>query len=426
MPPSTTPSDVLIVGAGAAGLMAALVLAQPGWRVVLLEARSRSGGRIFPLPEQEFGYPAEAGAEYVHGAAPLTRRLVQEAGLSLRPLSGKRWSFQDGNWVPRDTAPHQEQFLAAMESLTTDMPVAGFLPRFAGPEYESLRQLIVREVEGYNNAELGRFSTFALRDQWRDPDSELQERVVEGYGALAGFLTNGALRAGVTLHTGAVVTGMEVEGDQVTTRCRDGRVFSARRVIVTLPLPLLRALSLPPSLANAVAEADTATGFGAVLKFHLRFRRRRWSEGRPDLPDMGFVFGTKSAVPTWWTQVPLPHPVLTGWCSGSRLAWSAGRSPVERLETALTSLSEIFGQTLAALHADLVAWKSTHWGEEEFSAGAYSYPTVETKPALDALREVATGPILLAGESLYADGETGTVEAALASGESAARLILKT
>ena len=75
------PTNFLIVGAGAAGLMSAHELARAGKRVTIVEARDRCGGRVYPLPIHEFGYRAEGGAEFVHGPARVTRSLMREAGL---------------------------------------------------------------------------------------------------------------------------------------------------------------------------------------------------------------------------------------------------------------------------------------------------------------------------------------------------------
>ena len=101
------PEHVVVVGAGAAGLMAARELVRAGRRVTILEARNRCGGRIHPLSSSEFGYRADGGAEFVHGEAPITHRLLREAGLSTLPLQGARWNVENGAFSRR--APSDPQ-----------------------------------------------------------------------------------------------------------------------------------------------------------------------------------------------------------------------------------------------------------------------------------------------------------------------------
>ena len=97
--------QIIVIGAGAAGLMAARELGRAGKKVTILEARDRCGGRIHPLPAREFGYPADGGAEFIHGEAPVTRASLREAGLSLIPVRGTRWNVEQGAFSRRNQVP---------------------------------------------------------------------------------------------------------------------------------------------------------------------------------------------------------------------------------------------------------------------------------------------------------------------------------
>src|SRR6516164_1584657 len=178
------PTDFLVVGAGAAGLMTARELARAGRRVTILEARDRCGGRIWALPAAQFGYPAEAGAEFVHGAAPLTRAVMRDARLSLSPHRGTRWSTRSGEFAADDSpTPHVGRFYQTLQELETDLPIAEFLEtRFADRQYDELRRSVTRMVEGYDAADPSRASTFAVRDEWLARGEGQQGRIREGYG----------------------------------------------------------------------------------------------------------------------------------------------------------------------------------------------------------------------------------------------------
>ena len=421
---SDTSEHIVIVGAGAAGLMAGRELARAGKRVTILEARERCGGRIHPLPAAEFGYPADGGAEFVHGEAPVTHALLGEAGLSLQEIEGTLWRFDGADFSREDPHdPHEAELHAVLGDLKDDLTVADFLRRhFAGPEYDHLRYSIERMVEGYDAADPERASTLALREEWMDGGLHRQARINGGYGALIDFLAAECRRHGVTIRLGCVVSAIEEEGGAVVVRGAGGDVHRCDRAILTVPLSLLREIALPASVRAKAAAADDI-GFGNVVKILLRFARPWWRERGPDLADMTFLLSDQT-IPVWWTRYPEQHPVLTGWFGGPRTAELQGLDPQALIEAGLGSLAAVFGLSRDEVARDLVAAAATNWGHDRFARGAYSWATPRTRDAQTMLAR-ADGAVLFSGEALYRGPDMGTVEAALASGLETAGTILR-
>ncbi len=407
--------------------MAARELARAGKTVTILEARERCGGRIQALPSADFGYPAEGGAEFVHGEAPVTRAVLREARLTLSPLRGTRWVVRDGTFARRDPSPpHADRLYQALAELQADLPVAEFLERhFGAPRYDELRRAITRMVEGYDAADPTRASTLALRDEWMGRGLATQGRIGGGYGALIDCLAASCREHGAAIRLGAAVTAIEMSGGRVVARCANGDAHAGDAVILTVPLPLLTDIALPRAARDKAAAAGRDIGFGNVVKILLRFTMRWWTDavGGKDLSDLSFLL-SGARVPTWWTQHPDDHPVLTGWFAGPKADTVAHLDEDALVEMGLASLADAFGKPPSGLARELVTARAINWGTDPFAHGAYSYATPVTRAAQAALGSPDGSGVFFSGEALYGGPDMGTVEAALASGLATARTII--
>src|SRR5712671_603205 len=258
----------VVVGAGTAGLMTARELARAGKRVTILEARDRRGGRIYRLPTEEFGYPAEGGPEFVHGAAPVTRALMREAGLALQPRGGTRWSTRTGALSPDESSlPHAGRFYQALSEVKADLPIAEFLEtHFAGRQYDELRRAITRTVEGYDAADPWRASTLALRDEWMARDDGEHGRIAQGHGELIEYLSSECRRHGAALHLGAAVMAIDEARGGIAVRCNGGATFEADAAILTVPPPLL----------SEIAFVGGARTGSSHCRYRVRQRRQNF------------------------------------------------------------------------------------------------------------------------------------------------------
>ncbi len=339
--------DVIIVGAGAAGLMAMRKLAGKGLKVCLLEAASIPGGRINTKSNLGFSEPVETGAEFINGKLPLTISLLKEANIPFIPVEGEMVTVRNGEWLA-EAGPdeHWKKFMAKLKQQETDITIDEFLQEnFPGDEYADLHKSIKGFAEGFDLADPSKASILSVRDEWKHFDEE-QYRVAGGYQRLISFLHNACLLPDTCIEFDTVVNKIEYKQNDVTVYTSPGKIFVSKKIIVTVSVGLLQSNTIlfEPGL-TAHDTAIRELGFGTVIKFLLEFKIPFWKQEKQNI---GFLV-TDQMVPTWWTQYPAETNLLTGWLGGPGAEELAYESEESLLEMALKSLSIIFKKDLNEL-----------------------------------------------------------------------------
>jgi monoamine oxidase len=421
--------DVVVIGAGAAGLMAARILSSHGRHVTILECRDRIGGRIFTSTGEDFSAAVDNGAEFVHGEPPLLMSVVKEAGLNLRKGNGKMWYVNEG--TVKEEGPFEEgwgEFMEQLNKLDVDMPIAEFLDtRFKSEVYAGLRESVTRFVKGFDAADPDKASAFSLRDEWSEADDAITGQHVEGgYSQVIRFLEKECVRQGVQFHLSSQVRKIRWQrgGVEISTNTKR---FEGKSCIVTVPPSVLKRNTIdwepkPHEQLTALGRIET----GGVIKFLFEFKEMFWETPGHDairlFPKMHFVF-SDGDVPTWWSQRPSPTPLLTGWLSGP-ITQGLIKPEKELVADGIRSLAYIFGTREEEIVRRLRAFKVINWANDPFAMGAYAYRTVGIQQTLETLQDGISGTIFFAGEAYNTGKEMGTVEAALASGKAAAKKVL--
>ena len=425
--------DVLIIGAGAAGLAAAVELAQAGHSTLVLEARDRIGGRCWSRHVPGLPVSVELGAEFVHGRPAATLSRLQQAGSAVTDAPRERWAVQDGALEPRDNffAEIQAAMRESGVPATRDVSFEAYLARELRFRISERALAFARTmVEGYDAADPARVSARAIIEEWTNEGAGAAlSRPLGGYGALLAYLAG---RAGhIRLQT--VVRAVRWQRGRVEIDATSfGTAFraTAPRAIVTLPVGVLQ---LPARMPGAVRFTPVlkekrlalkGLAAGPVIKIALHFRAAFWEDrGGGRYRDATFFHAPGAAFPTFWTALPVRAPLLIAWSGGPNAARLAGAEKAELVRQALAILCSIFGEE-ARVESQLTAAYLHDWQHDPFACGAYSYVTVGGGHARQALAANLEDTLYFAGEATDLEGEAGTVAGALQSGRRAAREIM--
>jgi monoamine oxidase len=405
--------DVLVIGAGAAGIGAARALAAEGVRVAVLEARDRVGGRALTVTLR--GHALDLGAHWLH-AGPINP--LVELG-RVRGERLRRAPQESHVWVGRRPGRAEEirangrAFDRADRAMTRgaarsgpDRPAGSALPPGLGPWGARVAQ-----VHGLvSGRPLGEVS---LQDF---PSLEYGDNffLADGYGSYLARLADG-----LPVALGTPVIRIDWSGGRARIITASGAEYRARAVIVTVPMMVLRdGPAFTPPLPNAVRAA--IDGFTTGIYEHAVLH---W----PSSPFRGrdrlvAIHGGRHAPPGLLTRIdgtPFHYYELDVHEAAAIDAAGSGADGVRRHVRAV--LAAHFGR---ARLRDLTIPAVSAWRHEPWSRGSWAVVPPGHAPARRALREPVGDTIWFAGEALSRE-QWGTVGGAYEEGTRAAASILE-
>lgn len=436
--------DVVVVGAGIAGLAAAAALSKAGISVLVIEARNRIGGRIFTEIDPVHQFPIELGAEFIHGSPPEIWAPLNERKIRITKVEGDEWCVNRGKVAPCDFFGSVDQILQKMDDRSPDESFQNFLDREfpaqrADAKLQDARERATGYVSGFNAADPTLVSVHWLVKEMRAEEAIEGDRAFRadrGYQTLVEIFRQELIRRSVTIRTNTVVERIRWQkGGAELTVGSDGHTvtIAARRVLVTLPLAVLQAdpgergaVRFAPALPQDKLDAMNKLEMGKVIRVTLRFRERFWERIKPlrsrkkTLANLSFLLSQDEWFPTWWTAMPQELPIITGWAPFRAAEKLSGKPRPFVIERSLATLGQLLGMDVSELQRLLDDAHFHDWQADPFARGAYSYGKIGADGAQEALARPLDDTLFFAGEATDTGGHNGTVHGAIASGYRAA------
>ena len=409
-------TSVLVVGAGLAGLSAAVRLRKDGARVTVVEARDRVGGRVLTLRDGfAKGQHAEAGGDFIDHEQEDIRRLADQYGLPVRTILRQGFSFvrhkgrgqihgrpmkgarawkpivdRAKPWIEAYRQAEQRWESAVVRSLA-QRSVAQWLDEI---DADGNMRAMVRGLRGFFLADPEDLSLLVLIEQLASeaPGAEPEGRIEGGNDRLPRAM---AVELGEAVHLNT--TARAVHDNQRSVRVTveraggDRTQMNADYVILAVPVTTLRALEITPDLPTEQAKVFERLRYGRVTKSLLQFDRRFWKrKGRSP------AYGTDAPTGAIWDaneEQRGPAGILTLMAGGQASEDTQKILAQEGVQGLVHALDWLKPDKAALLHSHHVTWEHDSWAQ-----GGYAYFDPSFDPSGRPWLARPHGRLLFAGE----------------------------
>jgi len=405
--------DVVVIGAGAAGIAAAHNLRAAGRKAIILEARSRIGGRAFT--DTSLGPAYDAGATYIHWAErnPWVQ-IARELGVEtpVEPGGGGFQVFADGRPMPetdrlrrRSAFGQIDRRLETVDITARDMSIAELLGDL-GPDMAPIASSGLLLSIGEESA---RISARDYQRLWAGDDLV----VPSGYGNLVT-----RYGAGLDIRLDEPVSAIRWDGPGVVVTSRSGQL-RANACIVTVPVGVLKAdtIRFTPALPSPTRDALNGLGMGALTKIALKVEGDRFGIA----PDMSFLEAGSSDKLMNFDLYPDNKDIVIAYCGGDYARDLSRAGPAEARSHVTDLLAKMIGEDF---RKSVKAVSFPAWWTDPFAQGSYSVCLPGQDKAREALARPVGGRIWLAGEAT-AGGGAMTVGGATLAGRAAAAAVTR-
>ncbi|MCF6219139.1 MAG: FAD-dependent oxidoreductase [Gammaproteobacteria bacterium] len=400
---------VIIIGAGAAGLSVAQQLQGP-CEVIHLEAQASAGGRVKVVSFS--GLILDSGARFLHHKKRgLYAQAKQRKWLA---KSGKVAMIMKGRYLPA----WRFALFHILPSLQKSKRLMRAFYRNSDPQ-KTIETLIVEQgmneatanffrqvLGGLLGCDVAQVAAVPLRDSFKAAGVDVEQDLISQplKQPLAELLREcyGAQMASVLL--GRRVVEVDYREDEVKVRCANGDIFMADKVVVTVPLAILKRqqIQFTPPLPTQHQQAIECLGMGQGGVLFLRFKQRFWKSGLSQLINVDS--------PCHFWMPDKKSPVIMAFYVADE---SDLRESAHYLSLILQTLGDAFQCDAAAL---LDEHYHENWSDNPAIGGLYSYDRIGSEGARSALQQPVDERLFFAGEATV-EGHFATVEGAIASAE---------